>query len=170
MIGPFGSTTCIVLSDANIVHRGLRVRGMVISMRSPYSDEVAALDALTTLHDWLHSTGLDQQELYSMTIKAGSYQPIGALQNWFAGGILALQSAAASPLVEDVLTIESWLRTRLDLRPFAPPTETDPNAALPMFRLQVLTFFEECLCSLRCPSWVKPCGLPCHACRSKRAN
>ena len=72
-LGQLGATACVVFLDTNIVHRGLHIHGAIISAEQPvYLDEVSILHALRTLHDWLYSTGQLQEELHSITVRAGS--------------------------------------------------------------------------------------------------
>ena len=144
MLGSVGVTGCLVCIENNIMHRGLHVHGVAITREQPlYLEEVVVLHALRTLHDWLQQTGQDQTELYRMTIRAGSYRVVGALQSWFQGGVLKLGSAAASPLANDVINIEGWLKANLYLRPFVPPESVESLDELPLFHLQLLTLFEE---------------------------
>ena len=71
---------------------------MAISLDRPaYLDEGAAFHALRTLNDWLLSSGRGPHYLYSMTIEAGSYQVVSALEAWLGHGVLSLQSASATP-------------------------------------------------------------------------
>ena len=67
MTGPIGVTICEMYLDSTLDHRGLHVRGAVISHKRPaHLDEVVVFHAMRTLHDWLRLTGQDQEELYSM--------------------------------------------------------------------------------------------------------
>ena len=72
-IGLLGATECVLFSDRNVAHRGLRIHGMAISQGQPvFLGEAVMLHVLLTLHDPLHTSGHEQTELCSMTIKAGS--------------------------------------------------------------------------------------------------
>ena len=111
IMGDIGATACIIKMDSITVHRGLHVHGTVISKDRPaYLEEVVLVHALRTLHDWLLKTNQSQENLQSMTLKAGTYQTIGALSNWFEAGTLTLRSEAASVLAEDLRGARNWLK------------------------------------------------------------
>ena len=65
-----GPAASVVLFDTQAVHRNLHIHGLV----------VAILDALRTLHDWLRDWRQDQSLLYNMTLSAGDYQAVRALE------------------------------------------------------------------------------------------
>ena len=144
MLGNIGATACVIFLDTNIVHRGLHIHGTVIMTEQPvYLDEVTILHALRTLRYWLQTTDSVQTNMRSMTIYAGSFKAVVALQDWFAGGTLKLKSAAASPLISDISDIEQWLQARLNLKPFDLPMETETPTDLPVYHSRVLAVFEE---------------------------
>ena len=106
-------------------------------------DEAAILHALRALHDWLKGTRTRQSSLHHVTIKAGDYQSVNTLKRWYVTGTLALRSAAASPLVEDIRRLPGWLAVGLSLLLFNLPMDV-PNAEdLPLVYQDIGLVFEE---------------------------
>ena len=66
----FGPAASVVLFDTQAVHRNLHIQGLV----------AAILDALRTLHDWVRDWRQDQSLLYNMTLSAGDYRSVRALE------------------------------------------------------------------------------------------
>ena len=143
-LGDIGTTARIIKLDNIATHRGLHIHGAVIAREKPaYLQEVAAVHAMRALHDWLRQTDYCQEDLNSMAIKAGSYQMVGAISNWFEAGTLTLQSEAASVMAGGFLQANNRLKICLKVRPLVPPEYVVNLAELPAIHLQLLTMFEE---------------------------
>ena len=103
-----GLTASVDLYNNRVDHRNLYIHGLVLGTEQPtYLNEVAALHALRTIRDWIGSREEEQEKFGGMTLFAGDSQTAEALRRWYEKGELKLQSAAASPLVRDLNSVEN---------------------------------------------------------------
>ena len=119
---------------------------------------MAVLHPLRTLHDWLKSANAPQDTLRNLTIHAGDCQSVSALRRWFQIGALTLQSAAASPLAEDIRRLPTWLETNLSLLPFNLPMDVPaPDDLPPVYRDIGIAFevFRQCALPILGDDWFK---------------
>ena len=139
-----GATSCVVIQDNRIVYRGLYIHGRVITQERPrYLEEVAVLHSLRTLHDWFAQTQMEQEEFESPVIRAGDAKAIGLLENWFLKGKLNFETGIASPLIDDISRLDTWLRVPIVIMPFALPMDTERPTELPLVYGDVLQVIEE---------------------------
>lgn len=139
-----GATISIVIYKNRVAHRNLYIHGKVITREKPrYLEEVAVVHALRTLHDWLAASPIQQKDLDSMTIHAGDYKAIHLLERWFGTGFLGFETIAASPLIDDIYRLETWLSHDLTLQPFALPGDVEGPTDMPLVYQDVLRVAEE---------------------------
>ena len=139
-----GATCCVIIQDNRVVYRGLYIHGRVITKERPrYLEEVAILHSLRTLHDWFAQTQMGQEEFETPTIRAGDAKSVGMLENWFLKGKLGFETSVASPLIDDLTTLDTWLQVPIVVMPFALPMETERPTELPLVYGDVLRVMEE---------------------------
>ena len=99
--------------------------------RPIYLNEVFVLHALRVLHDWITGGHVAQEPLRGITIHAGDYKTIGALDTWYTKGALELKTAAATPIIEEVRRMPEWLEVNVALAPLRLPMDAPETAELP---------------------------------------
>ena len=132
---------------------------MITKERPRYLEEVAILHSLRTLHDWFAQTHMAQEEFEPPTIRAGDAKSVGMLENWFLTGRLGFETNVASPLIDDITRLDTWLRAPMVLMPFALPMDTERPTELPLIygdALQVMKEFRTMALPALGDGWRRP--------------
>ena len=76
-------------------------------------------------------------------MRAGDYKAVHLLERWFATGSLGFQTTAASPLIDDLYGLETWLTQDRMIQPFAFPEGVEGPTDMPLIHQDVLKVAEE---------------------------
>ena len=144
IINQMGITACVITTNKKILYRGLYVHGRIITPEPPaYLSEAAVLQGMRTLHGWMRNNPNTVASIKNIRMRAGSPITIHALANWFQTGELHLESAAASPLAEDIDRLEYWLQQDLWLESFTLSAQLGDVEHMPWRSKELLRIAEE---------------------------
>ena len=96
-----GLTASILIREGREVHRNVVVHGLTLVEEPEVLYEVALPYALRILHEWYLLQRNAKRSWGKVVAHAGDHRAMAATHGRFPRGALALNSAAASPLVDD---------------------------------------------------------------------
>ena len=128
IIDNLGIVACVIVKGRRFVYGSLFVHGrMVTKEPSVYLSESAILHASRATHGYLHATERNRKGITKICNRAGDWEAIKAMKEWFRTGELMLQSQVAPALAEEIDTLEDWLTTDMYLGPFYLLAGTDAS-------------------------------------------
>ena len=139
-----GMTVCVVYSRGRIVHRNLYVHGKVISQDTPeYLQEAAVIHAIRVLRDWIQEYPAGLYNTSHIMIYAGTHGLIAAIRRWLITGVLEMHSAAASLFLDEIASLDKWIRRPMGLMPLEFFESAEEWRKMPWINQELLRIAEE---------------------------
>ena len=123
-----GLTASVLIHKNGIVLRSGELHGVVLGEVPTCLQEVAVPHSLRIVRDWFHqATQKETKEIREVVVMAGDIATVTAVRRWFGTGELTLESAAISPLADDLHRLGDWLHVPVRIYPYDPPTDRRPH-------------------------------------------
>ena len=139
-----GLTVSILRYENRPQYRKIAVHGMLITEHTPkYLEEVALLQSLKLVKEWMQAQKTElARTIGPIQVYAGSSEVLRGLDSWFQKGDLQLESAAATEIMDQITSLETWWKGGLILMPLILPLEKGPEE-MPFVTRELFTALEE---------------------------